>query len=134
MKRVLYLGSVVAALTLLMPPAAVAKDACVSLFAGTGTLVFHKVKPVKKAGKTTPLYGVYLQSGAKASASGSATMGADDQVVFGVFVHSMDPVSANNITFTVIGAPISVVRVSSTTTETSFPTAMSPGRRSTVRR
>ncbi len=105
MKRVLYLSSVVAALTLLMPPAAVAKDACVSLFGGTGTLVFQKVKPVKKAGKTTPLYGVYLQSGNKAAASGSATMGANGQVVFGVFVHSLSPSFGNCITFSVVGAP-----------------------------
>ncbi len=105
MKRVLHLCVVVAALTFLMPSAALAKDVCVSLFGGNGTLVFHKVKSLKKAGKTTPLHGVYFQFGAKASASGSATMGADGQVVFGVFVHAMVPGIANNITFSVIGAP-----------------------------
>lgn len=105
MKRVLRLSSVVTALVLLAPPPAAAKDACVSLFSGTGTLVFHKVKPVKKAGKTTPLYGVYLQGGNKAAASGSATMGADGQVVFGVFVHSLSPSFGNCLTFSVVGAP-----------------------------
>ena len=53
-----------------MPSAALAKDASASLFGGNGTLVFHKVKSLKKAGKTIRRHGVYFQFGAKASASG----------------------------------------------------------------
>jgi hypothetical protein len=105
MKQVRHISLIVAVLTLWMPSAAFAKDACVSLFGGTATLVFHKVKSIKKPGKTTPLQGVYIIGDAKAAASGSATMGANGEVVFGVFVHSMDPVLSNNITFTVVGAP-----------------------------
>ena len=61
-----------------------AKDICVTQ--SDQTLVFKKVKSLKKAGAIVPLSGVFLQAGDAGPITGTAFLRSDGQAVVGVTV------------------------------------------------
>ena len=101
MRRITSLTTLTLALTLLVPIAASAKDICVQSSLGE-TVIFRKVKRLKKPGQVSPLHGIYINGSAVAPISGTAVVRGNGSVMIAYFSHSM-LTGVVNFTSTLIG-------------------------------